>query len=156
VAGALGTDAGTIVRRAIRVTVDRLQRSSISPHSPGHRYARLLHLLWRKSPETNNMAVVSTGPDRQPLQESRRESQGTASEQPPGRRGTDVAVELDPLNGFSWRDLDAVGQYLANDASVAESNISGLNYESEGVGGVLDAFTGDWYDNVWSANDIVF
>ncbi|KAK2052732.1 hypothetical protein LY76DRAFT_526070, partial [Colletotrichum caudatum] len=51
-AGALGNEASESVRRSINVTIECLQQSSLSAHSLGQRYARLLSLLWRsKQPQ---------------------------------------------------------------------------------------------------------
>ncbi|OHE90915.1 fungal specific transcription factor [Colletotrichum orchidophilum] len=50
-AGALGSEASESVQRSINVTIEALQRSSLSPHSLGQRYARLLSLLWRSKPQ---------------------------------------------------------------------------------------------------------
>lgn len=49
VAGALAGDSSSSARRTINVTIERLQKSSVNPHSLGQRYARSLYLLWRKS-----------------------------------------------------------------------------------------------------------
>ncbi|KDN60519.1 putative fungal specific transcription factor domain-containing protein [Colletotrichum sublineola] len=50
-AGALGNEASESVRRSINVTIECLQQSSLSAHSLGQRYARLLSLLWRSKPQ---------------------------------------------------------------------------------------------------------
>ncbi|KAI3546957.1 fungal specific transcription factor domain-containing protein [Colletotrichum abscissum] len=62
-AGALGSEASESVRRSINVTIEGLQRSSLSPHSLGQRYARLLSLLWRSKPEEHQQR--SQGPTLQ-------------------------------------------------------------------------------------------
>ncbi|KAK1672826.1 hypothetical protein BDP55DRAFT_671905 [Colletotrichum godetiae] len=59
-AGALGSEASESVRRSINVTIEALQRSSLSPHSLGQRYARLLSLLWRSKPEEQQQRNQST------------------------------------------------------------------------------------------------
>ncbi|TQN72633.1 hypothetical protein CSHISOI_02890 [Colletotrichum shisoi] len=50
-AGALAVEASESVRRSINITIECLQQSSLSAHSLGQRYARLLSLLWRDKPQ---------------------------------------------------------------------------------------------------------
>ncbi|GKT94977.1 C6 transcription factor [Colletotrichum tofieldiae] len=68
-AGALGSEASDSVRRSINVTIECLQQSSLSAHSLGQRYARLLSLLWRSKPQEHHyeqqppsqLATAATG-----------------------------------------------------------------------------------------------
>ncbi|OHW96616.1 C6 transcription factor, partial [Colletotrichum incanum] len=67
-AGALGSEASDSVRRSINVTIECLQKSSLSAHSLGQRYARLLSLLWRSKPQEHHhqqqpsqLAAAATG-----------------------------------------------------------------------------------------------
>ena len=159
-AGAIGTEASTSVRRAINATMDRLRSSAVSPHSPGHRYARLLYLLWRKPKEHG---VVSSARDNIAGGlthtaggfEAAKAEQGSLTD-PTALRGSDMQVGLDTLNGFSWRDLDALGQFITNDASNSESMLESPNFDgSEHANAGLE-FTTEWYDGLWSGTDVVF
>ncbi len=46
------------VRVTIKQTIDRLQQSSLGANQMGSRYARLLELLWRKSPKRNGQSAL--------------------------------------------------------------------------------------------------
>ncbi len=72
-----------------------------------------------------------------------------------GSRGAELQAGLDSLNGFSWRDLDAVGQFITNDASNSDSMLESPNFGSEQANPGLE-FTTEWYDSLWSGNDVVF
>lgn len=124
------------------MTIDRLQRSSVSPDSIGNRYARSLYLLWRKTPQKQ--------PERQ------------AAETAPSQTVVDPALQwrgtgdLDPLNGFSWRDLDALGQFITSDLAVTDSMLASPSFNTEQTANGLDSGPGEWADLSWSGNDIVF
>jgi hypothetical protein len=149
-AGALGREASSSVRRTINVTIDRLQRSSVSPDSIGNRYARSLFLLWRKTPQgvvekqqNDSAQTAASGvPALDPAM--------TGGHQPGGgTRGPD-------LSGFSWRDLDALGQFITNDLSVTDSMLASPSFNSDQTAPGLDPGTNEWYDLLWSGTDVVF
>ncbi|OIW22741.1 hypothetical protein CONLIGDRAFT_694561 [Coniochaeta ligniaria NRRL 30616] len=149
-AGALGREASGSVRRTIHVTIDRLQRSSVSPDSIGNRYARSLYLLWRKTPQSAaqrqqndaGQTLASGQPAPDPAMGGGEQSGG-------GTRGPD-------LSGFSWRDLDALGQFIANDMSVTDSMLASPSFNSDQTAPGLDPGTNEWYDLLWSGTDVVF
>ncbi|KAH8898572.1 hypothetical protein GQ53DRAFT_742580 [Thozetella sp. PMI_491] len=160
-AGAIGAEASASVRRAINATMDRLRSSAVSPHSPGHRYARLLYLLWRKPKDGSAPARETGGGASMGLAGGMEGGKmepgmaGTDHLMVPSVRGVDMQVGLDTLNGFSWRDLDAVGQFITNDASLSDSMLESPSFASEQAGANME-FTTEWYDSLWSGNDVVF
>lgn len=157
-AGALGREASSSVRRTINVTIDRLQRSSVSPDSIGNRYARSLFLLWRKTPQGGAVAVDKQQNGGGPAQAVAGSSSQPALDpamagggQPGGgpSRGAD-------LSGFSWRDLDALGQFITNDLGVTDSMLASPSFNSDQTAPGLDPGTNEWYDLLWSGTDVVF
>jgi hypothetical protein len=52
--GVLGPDEDVGIRKMIKETIGRLQRSSVGPLHPGSRYSELLKLLWAKLPRDSN------------------------------------------------------------------------------------------------------
>jgi hypothetical protein len=64
----------------------------------------------------------------------------------------------DPLNGFSWKDLDSIGHFITNDASasVTDGVLTTPELVSEqGATGTTD-LAADFWDNVWDENDLIF
>lgn len=151
-AGALGREASSSVRRTINVTIDRLQRSSVSPDSIGNRYARSLYLLWRKTPQS----VV----EKQQGDSGQITAGGQAALDPAitgGNQSGGGGPSRGPeLSGFSWRDLDALGQFITNDLSVTDSMLASPSFNSDQTGPGLDPGTNEWYDLLWSGTDVVF
>lgn len=143
-----------MVRRSIDVTVDRLQQSSVTRNGPGHRYARMLDLLWRRPANDAGSHVAQSTPNSQNGPNRSAAHQRATSRRPLERR-TDVTTDLDSLNGFSWRDLSAVGNYIANVTSTTDINgmSNGINHDFDGVD---NNFINDWHDPSWLADDIVF
>jgi hypothetical protein len=149
-AGALGREASSSVVRTINVTIDRLQRSAVSPDSIGNRYARSLFLLWRKTPQ-------------RPQEKHRQDvAQNLGSGQAPidpalsgDQQQAGIASRGPELNDFSWRDLDALGQFITNDLSVTDSMLASPSFNADHTVAGLDPGSNDWYD-VWSGNDVVF
>lgn len=146
--GALGKNPNTLVQRSINTTIDRFQRSSVGPHGPGTRYARLLYLLSRKSQMPTR--PPSRGSPVQTPQQGRA-SRTLVSDQLMSRGPAERQPDVDPLHGFSWRDLNAVGTYITNDTANILQN-SGDPRENIG----LDLFGNNWYDQLELGNDIVF
>lgn len=71
----------------------------------------------------------------------------------------DWTAELESLNGFSWRDLDSLGQYIANNGTLSTMDGALTSPEmnsDQGTGGIDDLTAGFWYDNLWSGNNIIF
>ncbi|EQB54680.1 hypothetical protein CGLO_05457 [Colletotrichum gloeosporioides Cg-14] len=208
-AGALGAEASDSVRRSISVTITCLQRSSISPHSLGHRYASLLSLLWRSksaSSSTSPKATTSTAaaagnhpsqttptassssrPGHHPSSHTAPSHHHTATSILPSTEhsnpspsyhdphpsmllGHDHASGMHhagaggmgmtslPLSqtellcrGFSWRDLDDLGQFIGPPADMAFADPTGLH-----VVGNISLDEGAAYDVLWPGNDVVF
>lgn len=158
-AGALGGDSDGIVRRAIKVTISRFQKSSVHPHSPGYRYARLLYLLWRKPWEQKKEAT------NQATSQKRAAPQDGADDQlGAGNAGESLATGLEAptamlssLDQFSWRDLDAVGQFIGSDGSIPDSMLASPGLDLDPVAAGLDAVSGGtWFDGLMAGNDFVF
>ncbi|KAH8657700.1 hypothetical protein BX600DRAFT_468025 [Xylariales sp. PMI_506] len=139
-AGPINATDASGIRRAVRESIIRLQKSSTNRHSIGQRYARSLRLLWRRSGkeggrnglgDANNdasAAVFGHGPPSSSVtQDSPSETYLLAQRYGVESEGGDVQPidQLDHLNGFSWWDLDSLGQFITN------------NQQSQGVT--------DWY-----------
>ncbi|KAF0315861.1 hypothetical protein GQ607_016880, partial [Colletotrichum asianum] len=210
-AGALGAEASDSVRRSISVTITCLQRSSISPHSLGHRYASLLSLLWRSksaSSSTSPKATTSTAaatagnhpsqttptassssrPGHHPSSHTAPSHHHTATSILPSTEHTNPSpsyhdphptsmllghdhasgmhhtgaggMGMTPLplsqtellcRGFSWRDLDDLGQFIGPPADMAFADPTGLH-----VVGNISLDEGAAYDVLWPGNDVVF
>lgn len=141
--GALGIQASTSVRRSIAETIERLRKSSTGPADMGHRYSRLLRLLWRKAPTQNGDQeyTPTIAAQRQPHD---------AAAAPVGEidaaAAATAAMGVNPLNAFSWRDLDAVGQFVINDEMLAASSMGGYDDMSQSFS-AFDVYGTDGYSN---------
>lgn len=160
-----GPDSNGAIRRMIQNTIDRLQKSSIRTDDLGSRYARMLRLLWRKPPHSKDAAqdppsrqsrtpppiAEQTQSDDRPLPPPLQQSERTMSI--PG--GDQVS-----LGAFSWRDLDAVGQYASTNLdgmSVLSGSGSALGTEVEDpFGGYLENQGQTWFDFGLSPNNVIF
>ncbi|CZT09159.1 uncharacterized protein RCO7_04039 [Rhynchosporium graminicola] len=70
------------VHKTIRQTIERLQASSIGGNQIGNRYARLLELLWRKSPKRNgNKALHRMSVDNRMLAQQQQQALSQAQGQ---------------------------------------------------------------------------
>lgn len=96
------------VRIMVLQTVDVLKRASVSPEDPGSRYARLLELLWLK-PKSNMPLLRHTSSDTHSDTGSQLTSAGSLSLDQGGY------MHFSPANGFSWLDLEAVGDFVSGD-----------------------------------------
>lgn len=75
-----------------------------------------------------------------------------------GAGGVDP-TELGQLNGFSWWDLDSLGQFITNDhtTSITDGVLSTPDLESEtGMSGMEPSSAGLWYGNLWNGTDVLF
>lgn len=135
------------------MTIEKLQKSSVSPNSLGRRYARSLYLLWRKSAE--RVAAVRNDATAAPERQTSSVAGGHASTEQilyDGNQNTDI----DPLRGFSWRDLDGLGQFIGDSFSHGDMTFTTpLSDSDQGAAG-LDVATDVWQDIFWSGNDVVF
>lgn len=154
--GAINGEGEGGVRRAIQGTITQLQKTSNNPHSLGRRYATSLRLLWRKSSSKHGTKADSRS---ESLREPPTPAQGGALARPDDVPGGDKGIELDPLNGFSWRDLDSLGQYIANNTtlSMADGMLTSPEFDWEhGSAGLDDLAVRPQFDMVWSGHDIIF
>jgi hypothetical protein len=103
------------VRQMVLQAVNVLKRASVSPEDPGSRYARLLDLLWLK-PKTSVPVLRHTGSDTHSDTGSQLTSAGSLSLDQGGY------MQFSPANGFSWLDLEAVGDYVSGD-QMASANL---------------------------------
>ncbi|KAH6695640.1 hypothetical protein F5X68DRAFT_258210 [Plectosphaerella plurivora] len=173
-AGAIGKEAGAGVRRAVHATISRLQKTSHNPHSLGHRYARSLRLLWWKSPErvdktrhddtsrvnggsgSNNLP--DHGMSHDPLM-SGDHGMPVLGAETHGEGFSMAGSALEPLNGLSWRDLDSLGQFIANHTttSLTDGTMTSPEFDQYGSSGGMEAGGEEYYyDNFWQGNDIIF
>lgn len=154
IAGAISNEGVTGVRRAILGTITQLQKTSRSTQSVGHRYARSLRLLWRK--RSGKRSNKPTDGEESQAVPSAREQQRHEPQQLPNNNM--MGVELDALNGFSWRDLDSLGQYISNDASVyTDGVLTTPEFDSEHGASSIEGFPMDFsYQNPWNGGDIIF
>ncbi|GKT48930.1 uncharacterized protein ColSpa_09111 [Colletotrichum spaethianum] len=198
-AGALGSEASDSVRRSINVTIECLQQSSLSAHSLGQRYARLLSLLWRSKPQEHTYQQ----PPPSQLAPAARGSHGCEADDPggvgpvfapPSANGSATVPasgmpnETNPpagfsvgahaeqhgyggmgngqghpnlatfppqsdllCRGFSWRDLDDLGQFIGP----AEMHFSDPG-NLAAMGGSMSLDDGAAYDALWPGHDVVF
>lgn len=154
-AGAINASDTTGMRRAIHETITRLQKASDNPQSVGHRYARSLRLLWRK---LMGRPIHPADTRRTSIGDPSAVTLASAPVQPRIDCG-DWTAELESLNGFSWRDLDSLGQYIANNGTLSTMDGALTSPEmnsDQGTGGIDDLTAGFWYDNLWSGNNIIF
>ncbi|POR37074.1 Uncharacterized protein TPAR_02721 [Tolypocladium paradoxum] len=154
-AGAISGEGDGGVRRAIQGTISQLQKTSNNPHSLGRRYATSLRLLWRKSSGKHAAKSTTT---RQSPREPPTPVQDAAI-RPEDVPGGEKALELDPLNGFSWRDLDSLGQYIANNStlSMTDGMLTSPEFDWEhSSSGLDDLAMRPQFDNLWSGHDIIF
>ncbi|PHH92623.1 hypothetical protein CDD83_6550 [Cordyceps sp. RAO-2017] len=154
-AGAISCEGDGGVRRAIQGTITQLQKTSNNPHSLGRRYATSLRLLWRKSTSKHSSKSSSR---TESVREPPTPAQGTTT-RPEDVPGGDKAMELDPLNGFSWRDLDSLGQYIANNStlSIADGMLTSPEFDWEHSStGLDDLAMRPQFDTVWTGHDIIF
>ncbi|KAM3442840.1 hypothetical protein NHJ13734_002164 [Beauveria thailandica] len=130
----------------------KLQKTSTSTQSIGHRYARSLRLLWRKrptkrGPKHDNNQTSQPAPNVPP----EHSMSGPHGNFDGGLQG---GIELDALNGFSWRDLDSLGQYISNDASIHTTDgvLTTPEFDSEHGANPVEGLPVDFgYQNMWSA-----
>ncbi|KAH8897312.1 hypothetical protein GQ53DRAFT_887638 [Thozetella sp. PMI_491] len=103
--GAIRGGSGESLNRTINATIERLRQSLPHSDSIGNRYARFLSLLWKGGTEK----LVKEPRDMTP----------------------DIAMELEQLNEFSWRDLDSLGQFINNGMGGAESVITSPRHDPQ-------------------------
>lgn len=101
------------VRQLIYHTTEVLNRASVSAQDPGSRYARLLELLWLKSPpairQRNHSHVQTTTTSPAGGSDTALSSTGSL------RMDAQGFMQFSPANDFSWLDLEAVGDFVSGD-----------------------------------------
>lgn len=155
-AGAISNEGITGVRRAILGTIVQLQKTSSSPQSIGHRYARSLRLLWRK--RSSKKTQGQKGDSGQAAQPPPYIPPEQSMPGPQVLEGNFQSTEMDALNGFSWRDLDSLGQYISNDASIHTTDgvLTTPEFDSEHSSAAVDAVAVDFAYPMWSNGDLIF
>jgi hypothetical protein len=113
--GVMDAEEERTVRQMVLQAVSVLKQASVSPEDPGSRYARLLELLWLK-PKASVPVLRPVGSDTHSDAGSQLTSAGSLSLDQGGY------MQFSPANGFSWLDLEAVGDYVAGD-QMASANL---------------------------------
>lgn len=155
------------VSRAVRETIARLRRTSNSSQSLGHRYARSLHLLWSRASDNQNARngrrdeisaesarlSTNTKPQNSTTEQQSQFSDGGGG----GQRGGNAADDLSQMNGFSWWDLDSLGQFIGTDdspATLLDGALSGPEVDLDyGTGGLEGSSGGLWSADLWNGSD---
>ncbi|KJR88116.1 C6 transcription factor [Sporothrix schenckii 1099-18] len=75
---------------------------------------------------------------------------------PPDDGRPPAAELLDPLKGFSWRDLDGLGQFIGNDMNFLDLTLATPMTDSDHGAAAVDTVTDAWQDILWSGNDVIF
>ncbi|KAE8452940.1 hypothetical protein EG329_012127 [Mollisiaceae sp. DMI_Dod_QoI] len=137
----------TGVRHLINQTIERLQRASVGANHMGSRYARLLQLLWRKTPkratQQSHQSIDSRLSASTPNQNA--SSNPSDPSQPQNQN-----QNFDPSNfpmqqgqgfnggmngaGFSWLDLGATWNFATQNGNTSSSGSAGDIGEEGGVG----------------------
>ncbi|TWU77753.1 hypothetical protein ED733_008599 [Metarhizium rileyi] len=157
-AGAISSEGDRGVRRAIHGTITQLQKTSNNPQSLGRRYATSLRLLWRKSSGKSSTKTAARS-------DSMDEPPGMVVNQLEGQENTlpsatsKPTMDMDPLSGFSWRDLDSLGQFIASSTTmnVSDGMLTGADFDWEhSSGGLDDLAMRPQFDTMWAGHDIIF
>ncbi|KIH92438.1 hypothetical protein SPBR_02342 [Sporothrix brasiliensis 5110] len=75
---------------------------------------------------------------------------------PPDYGRPPPAELLDPLKGFSWRDLDGLGQFIGKDMTFLDITLATPMSDSDHGAAAVDTVTDAWQDILWSGNDVIF
>ncbi|KAL7940165.1 hypothetical protein V8C42DRAFT_338331 [Trichoderma barbatum] len=158
--GAISSEGGDRgVRRAIQGTIMQLQKTSENPHSLGRRYATSLRLLWRKScTKQSSKSAARHDPLTEPPTPRMDDVEGHEGIPLPPF-GKAAHMDMDPLSGFSWRDLDSLGQFIASNStmSMADGMLAGADFDWEhSSGGLDDLGVQPQFDTRWAGHDIIF
>ncbi|KHN97312.1 C6 transcription factor [Metarhizium album ARSEF 1941] len=158
-AGAITSEGDRGVGRAIHGTITQLQKTSSNPQSLGRRYATSLRLLWRKSSaKTSTKAAARTDPVAEPPEPPADQPEGQGDSIVPSATSKPT-MDMDPLSGFSWRDLDSLGQFIANNTAMnmADGMLAGADFDWEhSSGGLDDLAMRPQFDTMWAGHDIIF
>ncbi len=124
--GVMDQDEEHSVRQMVLQTVDVLKRASISAEDPGSRYARLLELLWLK-PKAGVPVMRHAESDTHSDAGSQFTSAGSLSLDPAGY------MQFSPANGFSWLDLEAVGDFVSGDQMTGANLLAPMSAPNMGA-----------------------
>ena len=138
--GSMSNEEKEGVRRMVVETILRLRKSNTEPAHIGTRYARLISLLWRRSPRrATNASLVegatngAVGANGQPAQvpvDAEGNLNQTATD------SLEVTNGDFSLNTFSWLDLDSVGNF-ATANSEASPSFADIGQAVDGQNGVV-------------------
>lgn len=158
-AGAISSDGDRGVRHAIHGTITQLQKTSNNPHSLGRRYATSLRLLWRKScAKPSSKSMARSHPVAEPPTPTTMDQIGGHEGLPLPTVGK-AAMDIDPLSGFSWRDLDSLGHFIASNSTMnmMDGMLGGADFDWEHSPGGLDDFVVQpQFDTRFAGHDIIF
>ncbi|RFU30390.1 hypothetical protein B7463_g5935, partial [Scytalidium lignicola] len=123
-------DERTGVQRMIYLTIERLQKASTGMNHMGSRYARLLQLLWRKTPKHSKLrdtALLQTRDIQPNISYNGGEDTNSSAFAPGNFNGNGIAkgdnnnVEMQPnISGtFSWLDLGATWNFATQNNSIS-------------------------------------
>ncbi|KJY01426.1 transcription factor C6 like protein [Zymoseptoria brevis] len=142
--GVLASDEEQSVRRMIKETVSRLERSGIGTQHPGSRYAQLLKLLWEKVERKERRSFKpSTASLHNPYRPNSMGGAGASSGRRPSSSAASAAITpnspstTEVMGDFSWTDLDAIGNFAVN-------GNGGLINDAEWWSGFLPADSGNF------------
>ncbi|KAG5972934.1 hypothetical protein E4U55_000691 [Claviceps digitariae] len=168
-AGAISNEGDRGVQRAIHGTITQLQKTSNNPQSLGRRYATSLRLLWRKTTakhaSMNAAAAAATRSElttEPPLPQPALDPHERQDRAALPSTSAKSAMEMDPLSGFSWRDLDSLGQFIVNNTSM-NSMTDGMlgaaadfDWDQHGSAGLDELAVRPQFDTMWAGHDIIF
>jgi hypothetical protein len=135
-----------LIRLMVDATITRLKATSTSANHMGHRYSRLLELLWQRTTPTKREPrdILSHTPDAR-LQIPQPVSATEMLPEPPldysnmmsGVDGSNASITFTNGSGngqFSWLDLGATWQFAMNNMHVDEQTVEGGYYNNETMG----------------------
>ncbi|KPM46114.1 hypothetical protein AK830_g405 [Neonectria ditissima] len=154
--GAIKSSDAVGIRRTIHETILRLQKTSTSRQGLGQRYARSLRLLWQKSVGRRKQRAENV---EAPGERSATTIQHAPNLEPTATGYQDMGPGLDPLNSFSWKNLDSLGQFITCDLVTLPTDGMITTPELDSVPdltGVPGMDTRGWYNGFPNASDVIF
>lgn len=130
--GVMGPDEDGAIKKMIRETISRLQRSSVGPLHPGARYAQLLRLLWNKLVTNDkHYRIVKPSDSHHALNNNIGATPiSLSSQSAPSVTGAATTPPMpEPMPDFAWTDLMAVGDFALGTGGANGTNggAAGLN-----------------------------
>ncbi|KAG6021923.1 hypothetical protein E4U41_002362 [Claviceps citrina] len=118
--------------------------------------------------EENERAIQQQQQQQQPSSVSASASAAASASTTATMAATKPAVDMDPLSGFSWRDLDSLGQFIASNSAMGTAPDGGMlaaaaefdwdhhgGPPGSGVG-MEDVAVRRQFDPMWAGHDIIF